>query len=114
MPFPLVTVVVTAAFSARAKGRMTPSEIEAGIDFLAANPFRGDLIQGTGGIRKVRFAVGTRGKRGGVRIVYYFHNEAMPVFLLTVFAKNEKDNLSKAERNALAKVAAALRASYGE
>src|SRR5262245_44930631 len=55
------------------------------------------LMEGTGGVRKVRFVVGGRGKSGGVRVVYYFHNEAMPVYLLTVFAKNEKANLS-AER----------------
>jgi len=46
--------------------------------------------------------------------VYYFYNDTIPVFLLTVFAKNEKDNLSKAERNTLAKVARTLRESYGE
>ena len=73
-----------------------------------------DLIRGTGGLRKVRFGVGGKGKRGSVSVVYYVYNDAMPVFLLTVFAKNEKDNLSKAERNALAKVARTLRESYGE
>ena len=73
----------------------------------------GDLIQGTGGVRKVRFAVKSRGKSGGVRIVYYYCNESMPVFLLTVFAKNEKADLTRAERNALGKVARALRESYG-
>lgn len=60
------------------------------------------VLKETGGIRKVRFAAGERGKSGGVRVVYYFHSEVMPVFLLTLFAKNEKDNLSKSERNALA------------
>jgi hypothetical protein len=109
-----VTVVETKAFEARAKGRMKVEEIEALIDTLAINPECGDLIQGTGGLRKVRFAVGDKGKSGGVRVIYYFYNEAMPLFLLTVFAKSERDNLSKAERNALAKVAKALRDTYGE
>jgi hypothetical protein len=63
---------------------------------------------------KVRFGVCGQGKSGGVRVVYYFYNDTIPVFLLTVFAKNEKDNLSKAERNTLAKVARTLRESYGE
>ena len=110
----LVTVVETRAFSSAAKDRMRPEEIDALIGLLAASPEAGDIIQGTGGIRKVRFALQGRGKSKGVRVVYYFHNDTMPVFLLTVFAKNEKDNLSMAERNALAKVARTLRDSYGE
>lgn len=110
----LITVVETKAFEARTKGRMTPAEVTALIELLAAEPESGDLMEGTGGLRKVRFAVGGKGKSGGVRVVYYHYNETMPVFLLTVFAKNEKDNLSKAERNALAKVAKAIRDSYGE
>ena len=110
----LVTVVETKAFTASAKGRMKPQEVDALIDVLAAEPECGDLIRGTGGLRKVRFGAGGRGKRGSVRVVYYFYNDSMPVFLLTVFAKNEKDDLSKAEHNTLAKVARTLRQSYGE
>jgi len=71
------------------------------VDHLAAHPAAGDLIEGTGGVRKVRWARDGRGKSGGVRVIYYFHSEAMPLYLLTMFAKNERANLSKAERNAL-------------
>jgi hypothetical protein len=53
-------------------------------------------------VRKLRWARDGRGKSGGVRVIYYFHSEAMPLYLLTMFAKNERANLSKAERNALA------------
>ena len=108
-----VTVVETKAFTGRAKGRMSAAEVDRAIEVIARDPLCGDLIQGTGGIRKVRFAVKGRGKSGGVRIVYYYYNESMPVFLLTVFAKNEKADLARAERNALGKVARALRESYG-
>lgn len=59
-------------------------------------------------------AAAGKGKSGGVRVVYHFYNDTMPVFLLTVFAKNERDNLSRAQRHALAKVARALRDSYGD
>lgn len=52
----------------------------------------------------MRFAVAGRGKSGGVRIIYCFHSATKPIYLPTVFAKNEKDNLSKAERNALRKI----------
>lgn len=110
----LVTVVETKAFSAEAKGRMKPKEVGALIDVLADEPETGDVIRGTGGLRKIRFAVAGRGKSKSVRVVYYFYNDTMPVFLMTVFAKNEKDNLSKAQRNALAKVARALRDNYGD
>ena len=108
-----VTVVETKAFTGRAKGRMSAAEVDRAIEVIARDPLCGDLIQGTGGIRKVRFAVEGKGKSGGVRIVYYYYNESMPVFLLTVFAKNEKADLTRAERNALGKVARALRESYG-
>ena len=108
-----VPVVETKAFTGRAKGRMSAAEVDRAIEVIARDPLCGDLIQGTGGIRKVRFAVKGRGKSGGVRIVYYYYNESMPVFLLTVFAKNEKADLARAERNALGKVARALRESYG-
>ena len=72
------------------------------VDHLAAHPAAGDLIEGTGGVRKLRWARDGRGKSGGVRVIYYFHSEAMPLYLLTMFAKNERANLSKTERNALA------------
>ena len=78
------------------------------IDHLSAHPQAGDLIEGTGGVRKLRWARDGRGKSGGVRVIYYFHSEAMPLYLLTMFAKNERANLSKAERNELAGMVEAL------
>ncbi len=59
-------------------------------------------MEGTGGVRKLRWGRGAQGKSGGVRVIYYVHSEAMPLYLLTLFAKSERANLSKAERNALA------------
>ena len=61
-------------------------------------------MQGTGGIRKLRWSRQGGGKSGGVRVIYYFRNENMPLYLLTIFGKGEKANLSKAERNELAKL----------
>jgi hypothetical protein len=109
-----ITVVETPQFAARAKSRMTADEVDNTIDLISADPLCGDLIQGTGGVRKVRFAVKSKGKRGGVRIVYYYYNEILPTFLLTVFAKREKDTLAMAERNSLAKLVRWLRDNYGE
>lgn len=82
------------------------------VEFIAANPEAGDLVPQTGGIRKLRWALAGGGKRGGARVIYFFHNESFPVFLLAAYGKNEKANLTKAERNALAKLAPALIAGY--
>ena len=66
-------------------------------------------MAGTSGIRKIRFAKGGRGKSGGVRVIYYYYSAERPIYLLEIFGKNEKANLTKAERNALAKVAAEIK-----
>jgi len=76
--------------------------------YLAEHPKDGDLLEGTGGIRKIRWGRGGQGKSGGVRVIYYFHDEAMPLYLLTLFAKGDKTNLSKAERNELAELVGLL------
>lgn len=70
-------------------------------------------MQGTGGIRKLRWASGGKGKSGGVRVIYYYHNESIPLFLLTIFGKGEKANLSKTERNELSKFTSILAKNYG-
>jgi hypothetical protein len=70
------------------------------------------LIAETGGVRKLRWALSGRGKRGGARVIYYFYNEQLPVFLLAAYGKNEKANLSKAERNAMAKLIPILIEGY--
>jgi len=70
-------------------------------------------MQGTGGIRKLRWAIGSKGKSGGVCVIYYYHNEAIPLFLLTVFGKREKANLPQSERNEFAKLTNILAKNYG-
>ena len=106
-------MVETRAFVSDAKACMNEEERQQAVEMIAADPECGVLLQGCGGIRKVRFAIRGRGKSGGVRIIYFFHTSNMPIFLLTVFAKNEKANLSKNERNGLAKIAAWIAANYG-
>lgn len=72
------------------------------VRYLAEHPKAGDLIEGTGGVRKLRWGRGGQGKSGGVRVIYYFYDDQMPIYLLTLFAKGDKSNLTKAERNDLA------------
>jgi hypothetical protein len=80
---------------------VTETELLAIIDLVAADPAAGDLMEGTGGARKLRFAAKGKGKSGGYRIITFFAAQDLPVFLLDIFAKGEKVNLSKAERNEL-------------
>ncbi len=108
----LLTVVETAAYLIAAKNVMSDNDRTSVVNAIAANPLCGDLIRGGGGIRKVRFAVGNRGKSGGVRVVYYYHNNDFPAYLLTVFAKNERSNLSDSEVKILAKSVSLLRKNF--
>jgi hypothetical protein len=78
-----VSVVETPGFPASAQRIMDEEERGALVDYLARIPLAGDLIPGTGGVRKLRWALEGRGKRGGARVVYYYHSDAMPIFALT-------------------------------
>ena len=107
------TVVETAPYLAAAKNAgMTEAEMVAVVDAIAANPSIGDVIVGSGGCRKVRFAGRGKGKSGGYRVVTFYTGQDVPAFLLTVFGKGAKANLSKAETNGLAKFTTILVAQY--
>jgi hypothetical protein len=68
---------------------------------ISKNPLAGDIMEGTGGCRKVRFAGRGKGKSGGYRTVHYFAGDDVPILLLALINKGERANLSKAERNEL-------------
>jgi len=90
---------------------MTDDERMGIVTYLAANPEVG--IQLGGGLRKVRIARDGSGKSGGYRTLYVFGGSVMPLFLVTVFAKNEKDNLTQAEQAAAVALSKTLLATYG-
>ena len=96
-----------------AKAFYSEAEREEIVLTIAADPEAGDLMPGAGGYRKLRFARSGMGKRGGARVVYLYGGEDFPIFLITAYAKSEKGNLSKAEQNALAKMAKSFFADYG-
>ena len=108
----LQTVVELPEFLRRAKAIMSDAERTALVDFLAANPEAGVSLGG--GLRKARIARPGGGKSGGYRTVHVFGGRDMPLFLLTVFAKNEKGNLSKKEQAELVALSKALIARYGD
>ena len=72
--------------------------------FLSVRPDAGDIIRGSGGIRKIRWRTQGRGKRGGSRIIYYWFVAEDQIYLLTVYRKGVKDDLSRAERASWRKV----------
>ena len=94
-----VSVVETPEFLSAIRKLMSDDERALLVDYLAHNPTAGDLVQGTGGIRKARWALEGRGKRGGARVVYFYHDADMPLFALTAYAKNERADLSQQDKN---------------
>ncbi len=114
MKHTLQTVVETPEFIRQSESLMDDSSRKEFINFIAENPLKGDLIEGTGGARKIRWASHAhQGKRGGVRIIYHFHNENIPIFLFTVYAKNQRANITDSEKTALQKIIQSIVKTYG-
>lgn len=99
----MITIAETAPFQRKITSLLSDEERVDLIAYLAEHPSAGVLIQGTGGIRKLRWARRGGGKSGGIRVIYYYHSEMMPLYLLAVFGKNEKANISTEEKQQLAK-----------
>jgi hypothetical protein len=97
----MLTIAELPEYIRRAEKLLDAKERSEIINYLAAHPKAGDLLEGANGVRKLRWGRGSQGKSGGVRVIYYVHSELMPLYLLTLFAKNERANLTKAERNDL-------------
>lgn len=107
------TVVEAKAYISTAKDAgMSEEEMQAVVDAVASNPRAGVVMPGCGGARKLRVAKEGFGKSGGYRVITYYGGKDIPVFLLTVFGKNERANLSGAEKNALAALTKTLRDSF--
>ena len=110
----LLTVIETPSYLRDAKKLLDNDEMESLVNYLSSHPLAGKLIKGTGGIRKIRWAQEDIGKSGAYRVIYFFHSMEIPLFLLNVFAKNEKANISQAERNELKKLTGLLVKQYPE
>jgi hypothetical protein len=95
------SVLETSIFTRRADALLTHEERAELIGTLARNPQAGDLIPGLGGIRKMRFAAGGQGKRGGVRVIWFVATADMPVLALLIYGKNEQANPTPDQRRAM-------------
>ena len=80
---------------------------------IMADPMVGDVIQGTGGLRKMRFALPGKGRSGGIRVCYIDYPETGKTILITAFRKKEKENLSRQELNTLSEIIRLLDRYYG-
>lgn len=81
-------------------------------NFIGLNYMQGDVIPGTGGIRKIRWQSNGHGKRGDARIIYYFYNANQPIYLLFAYPKNTRINLSEHEKKLFSSVVARLKETF--
>jgi mRNA-degrading endonuclease RelE of RelBE toxin-antitoxin system len=110
----MIAVVETEEFLADVKGVLSEDEHDDLILFVALHPEAGDVIPGTGGLRKLRWVAKGRGKRGGSRVIYYFYDIHVPLFLMAIFAKNVQADLSTRQRNALTRQLRGLKSDCRE
>ena len=108
-----ITVIETPEFLSATRRLLTEEERAELVEYLARNPAAGELIPGTGGVRKLRWGLKGRGKRGGARVIYFHHSAGIPLFALTAYAKNERADLSQKDRNDFRRLTKELAESYG-
>jgi hypothetical protein len=104
----MAKVIRTLTYERRAKRLLSENEMPRLEESIAARPEAHPVIPGTGGIRKARWGRPGMGKRGGVRAVYYFVVQVQLVYMLDVYAKNEKSDLTPADKRELRRIAKAL------
>jgi hypothetical protein len=95
-----VTVLETEIFRRQADALWNEEERLALVDFLARNPESGDIIPGTGGVRKMRWSRPGMGKRGGARVVYFYYHADAPLYAITVYAKADRADMTADEKKA--------------
>lgn len=110
-----IIVKTTPTFERIAKKLLTSDSLEELYDYLHAHPEMGKLVQGTSGVRKLRWKAGkdNKGKSGGVRILYHYSKDIL-VLLITLYSKSKQENITPAERNELKRLVPQLVAKYKE
>ncbi len=105
----LITVAETPLFVRQAEEVWSNAEREEFVNYIAGNPKAGDIIPETGGVRKVRWSTKGSGKRGGARVVYFYADPGRPLYLLMVYAKARKEDLSTEEKRTVRSLALILK-----
>lgn len=108
-----VTVAETILFLRQAADLWSEADHDAFITFIALNPEDGEVIPETGGVRKLRWRRQGVGKRGGVRVIYYYHDPEMPLYLLMIYAKAQQGELSPDEKRRIVELGKSLKAAHG-
>lgn len=108
-----IEFIETSIFTRQIKAMATDDELKALQVELIAQPEKGDLIQGTGGLRKIRMATGQQGKSGSARVIYFLAT-AEVIYLVLAYAKNEKESLTAAEKAELKKLTQLLKGEHHE
>lgn len=106
-----ITVAEMTAFARAAEKIWSEDERAELVDFIAHHPEAGDVIPGTGGVRKLRWGRAGSGKRGGVRVVYFFYRPDCPLYLLLAYAKAQASDLSAEDKKAVSAFAAMIKAT---
>jgi mRNA-degrading endonuclease RelE of RelBE toxin-antitoxin system len=96
-----MVIIETSIFTRQVQALLDDDDYRRLQTVLALRPDAGDLIQGGGGLRKIRWGVQGRGKRGGVRVIYYWAARQERILMLLIYAKNEQDDLTAAQLKVL-------------
>ena len=107
------TLVPIGTFERKARRLLGDAGFDELMEFLARRPTAGSVIQGTGGLRKVRRGLPARGKSGGVRVIYYYHSENKPILLLLIYSKANRQNLTANQKAILKKHVDAIADEFG-
>ncbi|NUM77576.1 type II toxin-antitoxin system RelE/ParE family toxin [candidate division KSB1 bacterium] len=87
-------IIETPIFTRQVKSLLTDEEYRNLQNELISRPEGGDVIRGSGGLRKMRWSISGRGKRGGVRVIYYWHSSHEKILMLFIYPKNVQDDLT--------------------
>src|SRR4051812_5459921 len=104
----LLEFVYLPSFDRAVKGILNDAAVHALEETLLVDPEVGDRMTGTGGVRKMRFALGGRGKSSGLRVVYYYRTNRGRIYMLTAFAKTDQANLTTAQKHTMQQLVAAI------
>jgi hypothetical protein len=107
-----MSLVEMLEFTEQAEKFLSEEQCYELLTHIAENPACGVVMPGTGGVRKLRWPMPGRGRRGGARVIYFYHDQDMPILLITMYPKSAKRDLSQAEKNELKKLIPILVNTY--